>query len=644
MVQLFDQLRLLIRRISNYYPLMLIAVGLTGIIVTGIILGRSDLAVRSLVLVIPLTLAGSLLIYNSGSHIRLDLVTRCKRLRFGHLTMIFILSIIISIIILYINPIRQLEYFALVSLISGLIFLQILQSDSKVRILIILVEISVLLLSLIWGVTLNYPLYYGWTDILPHLYYIGTIVDTNHINGLGGNYTNFPIFHILISIAAQVGSLPIQTTLFIVMGLIWPIGIIITYLIFKNFVDSIPLVLIGCLFFALNAEVIQYGMYTITRSLAFIFYLYILLLLISPYKNQLKAVFLQIVFVIALVLTHHYTALLIAFIFILLFIITNYIVKTPREYRISGKFVFLYGAALFSYLVIVANIFTKNDLVSKLLSYSSEGTNTVGEVVTDPLHALSFIVNNSYAGILFFLSLLGIGYILMKTKEKTRKDYILVLICLIPLIFYIPGQEYFLLIADVFLLYRFKLLLAPFVVFGMAIGVRYLLSWIDVTKRSKGHSHKLMVSLCTVIVIGATFSSILSNSNSVDSDDLNYNNVDSGYFSTPEITSMLFMHNNAHHSIPLYSDYYVIRDRYHLHDFDSLKILTSGKTSYIQEGYVILRVNELYSKGSLEFSDGPYSLSETPTYANIVFNLQREGAIYDNRAIKIYIIEDSHAL
>lgn len=641
MVLLSTQLRLLIRRLIRLYPLFLIAIGLIGFMALGIIMNRLDLAIRSLTLVIPLISVGVLLLIKKGPQRRLDEIIIGKWPRFSHLTMIYVITIIISIIILYVNKERPLEYFVLISLISGLIFLQILQSDNVVKSSIILIEILVLLLCLIWGVTLNYPLYYGWTDTLSHLYYIGTIIDTNHINGLGGNYINFPLFHILISISVRICNLTPQPALFLVMGLIWSIGVIVTYLIFRNLLKSIPLALTACLLFALNAEVIQYGIYPVTRSLGFIFFLYVILLLLPSYKNNLKQLALQIIFVIALILTHHFTALLATILFILLFIITNLIIKSPFEFRISGKFIVLFGAALLTYLIIFTDMFAKNMniLLSKLFSSSSTGAPTATEVSYDLLDSFIFVIANSYAGMIFFLSLLGIGCLLIKKRGGNQKVTFIVLIGLLSLPFYIPGLQYFSFAAEIFLLYRFKLLVAPFVVLTMAIGIIYILGWINKSNHSGIRSRKIATPLCVMIVLATTFFSMLSNGNSIDSSDLNYNMDDSRYFSVTEVSSLAFMQKKANHAIPLYSDYHVVRDRYHLNNFTSLKILSDGDTTNIQKGYVLLRINELIIRGTLEFSNGLYHIHEKPDHANIIYYLERESTIYDNSYVNLYSMD-----
>jgi uncharacterized membrane protein len=645
MVDCSMQMYSIFRRVSAHFPVILILIGIIGILITGVVIGRPDLMIRSLVLVIPFILAGALLFVKKGVRNGLEEISTYGRVRFHHLSMVYIVSLVTSIVSLYANNDRPLEYFLLIFLMSGLIFLQILKSDSRVKIAIVLTEILALSLCLIWGVTLNYPLYYGGTDTLQHLYLIGTIIDTGYINGLGDSYINFPLFHILIGISFQICGLPLQTTLFIVMGLIWQVGIIVAYLIFKKLTRSSSLALIACLLFALNAAVMQFGMYPVTRSFAFVFYLFMLLLLMPPHAKRLKIFLIQAIFLISLILTHHFTALLAVFIFTIIYIINNYVIRSSQDERVDGTFIMLYIVAFFSYLVYIAYIFTKTTISSKMLAILSEETTNVGEIASDPNYASAFIVNNSYAGIALFLSLLGIGYILMRAQRHSRGDLFIVLICLVSLVLYVPGAQYLLSIADDFLFYRVELLVAPFVVLGMAIGIKYLLNWDSGIDRRYGHFHGAIVLICVIIVVAATLSSTLANSNSVDSSDLNRSGGNSRYFSGSEVASLSFMPRNADHSMPLYSDYNVMRDKYHLGNFNSLNVLISGNTTYITEGYVILRADKLLATDTLMFSsngrmnqDNPYYLSKQPDETNILYQLERECAIYDNGAVVIYLM------
>ena len=154
-----------------------------------------------------------------------------------------------------------------------------------------------------------------------------------------------------------------------------------------------------------------------------------------------------------------------------------------------------------------------------------------------------------------------------------------------------------------------------------------------------------LVAISTMIVIIVTFSSMLSNSNSVDSSDLNLGQGDSRYFSAAEVSSILFVSKTADITAPLYSDYYVMRDKYHLQDFDSLNVLTGGNITYIEEGYVIFRINELLTTDTLMFSssgwisqDVRYNLSVQPDDTNIILYLDKECAVFNNGAVKVHLV------
>jgi len=119
------------------------------------------------------------------------------------------------------------------------------------------------------GITLKYPLYFGATDILGHLFSIQTVLQTGHIAGLE-SYVNFPLFHIYNAIGVEITGLSLRTGLFVFMGIAWEAGILLAYLLFLKISRSRRFALSATLLLAISPQLILYGSYAITRSLAFV--------------------------------------------------------------------------------------------------------------------------------------------------------------------------------------------------------------------------------------------------------------------------------------------------------------------------------------------------------------------------------------
>jgi hypothetical protein len=73
--------------------------------------------------------------------------------------------------------------------------------------------------------------------------------------------------------------------------------------------------------------------------------------------------------------------------------------------------------------------------------------------------------------------------------------------------------------------------------------------------------------------------------------------------------------------------------------------LTGGDISYIQNGYLILRIGELERKKALTFMiGGPgassyrYSLDPLDAKSNIVVNLEPDDRMYNNGYVQIFLI------
>ena len=119
-----------------FFPPLLNPNGSAGLLFTGIAIGRTDLTIRSMVLVGPLILAGVFLYINRGTRSHISDALSFGRTGFINLSLLYILLLIISIIIIHTNYDRPLEYFVIISIISGIIFIQTLHADSKFRTLI----------------------------------------------------------------------------------------------------------------------------------------------------------------------------------------------------------------------------------------------------------------------------------------------------------------------------------------------------------------------------------------------------------------------------------------------------------------------------------------------------------------------------
>ena len=279
--------KIFLNPLAKTFPYLLFIVATLGLAVSYTALS-SGLVLKSLVYIIPVILAGIyLLIKTKSSEFPISASSK-SIIGIGFLQLLFssIFLFITSLIVLIRFPERPWAYFIIVGLITCIIFLQILAKRPPWTDFVIIFEIVLLSLDIIWGVTLKYPLYFGASDILEHLNHINMLIQSANTASLA-DYTYFPLFHIYHTVGVEITGLSLRNSFFTFAGIIWEFGILISYLIFYKISDSRRDALIICLLFTVSQPMISYGMYAITRSLAFVLFLF-WLYLILPNRGNFK--------------------------------------------------------------------------------------------------------------------------------------------------------------------------------------------------------------------------------------------------------------------------------------------------------------------------------------------------------------------
>ncbi|MDF2473353.1 MAG: RfbX, partial [Anaerocolumna sp.] len=178
----------------------------------------------------------------------------------------FFICCLISILILYCFPVRIIVYYILIAVMGVMILTQILYSEefSIKQSKLILMQIILLFLNIIWGVTLKYYFFIGRTDGLFHSWAIENLLQTGYIDQTFENYEAFPLWHILCSFIYQIMNLQVTPAqvMFITNGLIYGCLVIVIYFIALKFFN-IKTALLSALFMCFNTDVIFYGMYSI---------------------------------------------------------------------------------------------------------------------------------------------------------------------------------------------------------------------------------------------------------------------------------------------------------------------------------------------------------------------------------------------
>jgi uncharacterized membrane protein len=629
-------------------PYFLLVISISGISIT-IILQRFDLTVLGLILVVPLILAAIILLINRKiNNYESDLPKYMSHMQFHHLFLINMLIYIVSIFILITYTTRPLVYFIFMAMYSGVILLQIISQRPKWTDGLIVFEIILLSLNLIWGVTLKYPLYFGDTDTLVHLRLIETILQTSHTETYYLDYIYYPIYHILVAVGSEVTGWSIRTVLFITIGIAWQAGIIFAYLIFKKLTNSRTLGLTGCLLFASSSQVIFYGSYAVARSLAFVFMVCWLYLILGKAKKEIKYLSLSIIIMAAMIMTHHINVMYLIPVLLLVYIFQIFIYRSWTKGIINPLFICLLIISTISYLVFIA--FSMSGSVLPIVI--KEILRSTGTFDSNPTHGYGFSVlpNMIYYSFVLLLCLLGISIIFSRNKlsHRIKMAGIIGLSGFVLLLVYVPGPVDLLPVSNIMLTSRLPLVVSPFIIFLMVYGVKYIYNVIGTSKiKTAISSYLIVLPVCFVAVM--TFFSTISVGNSEDSNSFAYTaSSDSPYFANTELKSFSFLNDKADTTLPLYTDYQAMRNDFSLSNFNDRNIIENGDISYIKDGYILFRNNEFEKKKALSFSpDGKgryiyrYRLDSLNPQQDILINFESKDRVYCNGSVQIFMLASS---
>ena len=144
-----------INRITKTLMFIFPCIAMAGLLIP-VLIGKPRLSLLGTYLAIPLLLAPFVYFRTHNNSMIINIHFHNKRY-FKLCTILFLVISIISISILCKYPIRTMAYYFLISILATILLIQILLFNlSRNNIIIILIEISLLLINIIWGVTFKY--------------------------------------------------------------------------------------------------------------------------------------------------------------------------------------------------------------------------------------------------------------------------------------------------------------------------------------------------------------------------------------------------------------------------------------------------------------------------------------------------------
>lgn len=343
----------------------------------------------------------------------------------------------LSVLILYKSDVRPLYYYILMTVLALVLLLEILYVElAGKRPLVILFQIMAYSLNLIWGVTLNYYLFIGRTDTLPHIWWAESLLDLGYVTDFFHVYQPFPLWHILCdSVYLLIGAGgPVFDVLFVVSGLVYAIlGISAIYLLVKKMTGDVRMALVSALFLSFDTIYVFYGMYSISRSVVMVLFVVLMVLLVDRESKAKRWLAYGLSF--SLIVYHTVSILFIMVVLLLTYVVQKVFIKTKANPIVDLRFLIVMAAMTLIYWAVNASniIWTITD---SLLQSSAGVTGLqTGSIYTTPL---SEVFNYAQYSLYILFILVGAALILRVNVAGVKlKIFAIVALAMIPLSY--PG-------------------------------------------------------------------------------------------------------------------------------------------------------------------------------------------------------------
>lgn len=595
--------------------------------------GRGDLALSGLYLFIPISAAGVVGIVMRPS-LNSDIRTAANGLEsrtrpFGRLPQVFVFLYVVSLSLLMGSDSRPIGYFALIVALVAVILAETQLQGVNRRSGTVLLQIAALLLNLALGQTLTLPFYFGGGDVFDHMHSASTIISMGHITQAMGDYQYFPLFHLLNAQSALLNGLDMKTSYFVTSGLMFAVTVPLVFLLVRRLTRNVGLSLVITLVYAVTREVVYYDMYTVTRSMAFLFCLLILyLFMIRGHSLAYEA--LIVLVTLALVLTHQITlpvfsAMLGGFMLLCL-------VVYRRIYLVGYHYFFFLVVAYLSYWMFLASPFFERSAAGLIRVDSDIPLPGVGQLKLP--WQMSLLSTMDYA-IFVFLALLGMMLLLRRQTGTSAELRLFALSSIVCLALFVPGLSTYVLPG--YLAYRLPIMMSPFVC--MAAGVS---GWLILKRlREKSAMARLRTTLGVCLLLSYCLASPILLAGATDVDLTRWiGHQNHQYFTQAEVSSFSFV-STAGATNPSASDYTAYQ---YLHSYLGLTHVagTLAAVEATGDGLFLFREAEYHGNLKLPFlviqpgyRDTLQYLTSTGDAEPFAF-VDRRETVYANGAVSIH--------
>ncbi|RJQ27859.1 MAG: hypothetical protein C4589_07790 [Peptococcaceae bacterium] len=336
------------------------------------------------------------------------------KLLFQLLLIIYLLCFSFSVIILHTFEVRPIIYYIVITIIATVVLLEILFFDTiKNKSNIVLLQIMLLSLNIIWGVSLKYFFFIGRTDPIVHAWYIDNLLNYGHVTDVFEIYKSFPLWHILCSFIYYVPGLyiPSYKIMFITNGLIYSMAIPTIFIISMKIFKNKKVALLQSLFVCFYPSFIYFGMSSIARDIVSFLELILILLLLD--KNIPKKL-LAIILTFIMIIYHTASMPFIIIIFFVIFLLQKTYHIKEKKFITVDFLILAVVMSLFYWIYIAHDLFLI--LIDNAFSTSPSGVLTKSIIYTPLNELINYL---QYALWLIFI----IYGVLWSLQSKIASDY-----------------------------------------------------------------------------------------------------------------------------------------------------------------------------------------------------------------------------
>lgn len=607
--------------------------------------GKLNFVVKGLFTGIPAIISCIIVLFIYKKDVKLNDILISPSISRNSLIYLFGIFYLSSISILLLSQGgRFWYYFMFIVLLYIFILLQILSENSNPS--IILVEIFLILLNLTYSVTLNYDLYFGTTDIMPHILLSEmTAMSGQIVSASLTDYAYFPLYHIMVAASSLLLHIDVKSSLFLITAPIYGITIIFLYYLFHYITRNRQISLLSCLLYSSSSIVLYYGANMITRTMSFVMFIVLLYLIYSVNfkESKFSVKILSVIAALFLTLVHNVSLPQFVLLMVILLVCESLV---DVNNHISKPFFILLNVSFISYWFFIAYLFVQRSISVRLQSHfwdsmvlTSEGLGSVDDHLTN-------LVGYLDSSVFLFFALIGIGFLLKKYKNNYASVF--GLFALITLIFYIPNPLNTIWQLHVlFRIDRFSLFVSPFMAFVMSYGIYVFWNYLSKSSSKKGYP------LFLILLLFSTFIFISSVYSISDSESLVVESAHP-YFTAQELRGFEHIKSYVPAGSYIYSDYYASRYFYFpmvpgISDEKNLSFYRSYRIDNVNNfsrysGYIVVRTREflragLYlSEGGIKAESANYfyrGTSENELEMNS--NLKKINKIYSSPVEEIFI-------